>query len=136
MKISLQKVIERLEKTNDYQLGYDGIESNHIYLDDQFRWSHKNKKGYDEIAKKIDDAEIKGNGYIVYASYDISGYNYWVKQMEESNYMSISILFDNDYFNDDNMNQLINDIDEVFSRCQEIENDTWDYVVKIGKNLR
>lgn len=46
--------------------------------------------------KELDEIEIVWEGYRIYAWYDVSGYDYWVKQQEEDNYVVVTLeILDN-----------------------------------------
>lgn len=64
------------------------------YDNESFRWSTKTKKQYKAVEKEIDNISIKGNGWELYAWHDVSGFNYWMKQQEETNYLQITIAFE------------------------------------------
>lgn len=53
------------------------------------------KKQYKKMEAELNKFLIKGMGFIVYAWNDVSGYNYWTKQMQEDNYIQITADIEN-----------------------------------------
>lgn len=58
-------------------------------------WSRDTEKEYNAVTKQLDKITEKGKGYNIYVWYDVSGFDYWVKTMQEDNYAQITISFDN-----------------------------------------
>lgn len=54
-------------------------------------WGADNLEDYEKQEALISDYKVQGEFFSVYAWCDISGYNYWMKQQEEANYVSIGI---------------------------------------------
>lgn len=80
-----------------FPLQFDGDKTDlRLFADPYTRWSAKGKREYKKAEKAINNIEYKGNGWLIYAIYDVSGYDYWVKQMEETNYLLLIIRFDSE----------------------------------------
>lgn len=54
-------------------------------------WGSLNKKGYEEQEKFLSELYIEDEYYTMYASYDVSGFDYWMIKQEEPNYINIFI---------------------------------------------
>lgn len=67
-----------------------------LHSSESYRWSADNKKDYDTCAANIDAIKFKGKGWEIYAWCDISGFDYWVVKQEETNYIQLTIAFDED----------------------------------------
>jgi hypothetical protein len=52
------------------------------------------KNKYKKMENDINNFELKGSGFSVYAFCDSSGYEYWTKNMEEDNYIGIYVAID------------------------------------------
>lgn len=79
------------------QLEFDGDKTDlRLHCRENFRWGAKSKKAYTKAQKEIDAIDYKGNGWILYAWYDVSSYEYWMKNMKETNYIQITVSFDNE----------------------------------------
>lgn len=52
-----------------------------------------NKKGYNSFYNKVDKLHLESDLFECHLMYDVSGYNYWTLDMEESNYLFITIEF-------------------------------------------
>ena len=54
-------------------------------------WGALNKKEYEEQEKFLSELYIEDESYTMYASYDVSGFDYWMIKQEEPNYININI---------------------------------------------
>ena len=52
-----------------------------------------NKKGYNSFYNYVDKLHLETDLFECWLSYDVSGYNYWSLDMEESNYLFLTIEF-------------------------------------------
>lgn len=52
-------------------------------------WGSLNKEGYEEQEKFLSELYIEDESYTMYASYDVSGFDYWMIKQEEPNYTDI-----------------------------------------------
>ena len=50
-----------------------------------------NKKEYEKQEKFLSELYIENESYTMYASYDVSGFDYWMIKQEEPNYININI---------------------------------------------
>lgn len=73
-----------------------------------------NKKGYESFYNKASKLEAKGELYEAYLSHDVSGYNYWTLDMEESNYLILAIQFKKDL---DEISD--SDLEKIFDEIQD-----------------
>lgn len=103
------------------QLEFDGDKTDYrLHHVDSFAWGCEDEKDYEDTEKKIDSFEILGNGYEVYLWCDISGFDYWIKNMKEQNYIQISVMFDNESINENELDQLKLDLVKALDFCEEI----------------
>jgi len=85
-------------------LEFDGDKEDlRLHCDDRYSWGCKGVRQYKKAEKEIDKFEIKGNGWIIYGSYDCSGFHYWMKQMEEPNHLHLTVSFDKEDINEDEL---------------------------------
>src|SRR5215217_3442739 len=54
-------------------------------------WGADSKEDYEASEQKINDYKASGEGWELYCWCDVSGYDYWMIQQEESNYVSITV---------------------------------------------
>ena len=54
-------------------------------------WGALNKKEYEEQEKFLSELYIEDESYTMHASYDVSGFDYWMIKQEEPNYININI---------------------------------------------
>lgn len=52
-----------------------------------------NKKGYNAFYNMVDKLCVENENFEAHLSHDVSGYNYWTLNMEESNYLFLTITF-------------------------------------------
>lgn len=72
-------------------------EGNIIYYEDEtyhFYWGAKDEDEYQGVEEEIEDLNSSGNGWAIIASYDLSGYEYWMERQREQNYINMSIEID------------------------------------------
>lgn len=67
-------------------------ENNKIDVYSSVYWTAESEEEYLKKAKLIDAYGYKDDLMEVYAWYDVSGYDYWVIQQQEENYVSIDVL--------------------------------------------
>ena len=92
-------------------LTFDGDKSDmRLHNDSDFNWGAKTKKDYQKAIKLIDKISYKGNGWQLYAWYDVSSYEYWMKQQQEQNYITISVSFDNEDIQESEIKEIDNAI--------------------------
>lgn len=79
------------------RLNFDGDKTDfRLHSDETFFWGAKTKREYLAACKRIDKIGCQGDGWQVYGCYDVSSYEYWMKNQQEQNYIQITISFDND----------------------------------------
>lgn len=71
-------------------------ESNKIDVYSSVYWTAESEKEYVEKEKLIEDYKKETPLFTLIAWCDISGYNYWVVQEEEENYVSIDVILKKD----------------------------------------
>ncbi len=117
MKIKFYNIPEKIKC-----LEYDGDKTDlRLHLDEHISWFEEDEVKYISIEKDIDVKEIKRLHYTVYAWCDASGYDYWMKQQEEHNYIQITVSFDKDYISTNDIKQLGNDLDEMYEYFSKYE---------------
>lgn len=52
-----------------------------------------NKKGYNSFYNFVDKLYLEDDKFECHLMYDVSGYNYWTLDMEESNYLFLTVKF-------------------------------------------
>ena len=104
-------------------LTFDGDDSDlRLQADNEsFGWSEMDEKEYDKVEKALDKFEVKGKGYTVYCSYDVSGYDYWMIKQEEPNYVNISVSFDTADFPVKELRDLGKAVQKAINFGQDIE---------------
>jgi len=75
-----------------------------------------NKRGYERFERVMDNLQVRCSSYNFDVLYDVSGYEYWTKDMQESNYICISILIHN---YDADFSKFEEDLDKFISNVQE-----------------
>lgn len=64
----------------------------HLDSDSMHPWTAKTAKEYKAIEKRINKIGTKNKAFHVYAWYDVSGFDYWVRRQCEPNYIQISVV--------------------------------------------
>jgi hypothetical protein len=89
------------------KLEFDGDKKDkRLHSEEIVYWGASTKKQYNAACKGIDKIEYKGEGWKIYAWYDVSSYEYWMKNMKEQNYIQISVSFDSDTISKDEVSKL------------------------------
>ncbi len=105
------------------RLNFDGDKNDlRLHTEEMFRWGAKGKRDYTKCAKAIDAIEYKGNGWQIYAWYDVSGFDYWMKKMQETNYIQITISFDTVEINRTELDAIEKAIDSAIADAEALEN--------------
>ena len=68
------------------------IDGNKIDVYGSAYWTANTKKQYEAKEKIISEYKKETDLFSLYAWCDVSGFNYWVKQQEEDNYVSIDVV--------------------------------------------
>lgn len=89
----------------DFELDFDDADTENgirfdIYMNKYQNWFGDftivdtqvfNKRGYKRFEALCERLSLKTNDYELFVSYDVSGYSYWTKDMQESNYMCVVV---------------------------------------------
>jgi hypothetical protein len=112
----------------DLDLKYDGDETDlRLHGEEKLNWGAETNAEYEEATNAIDAISYKGNGWEVYATYDVSGFDYWMMQQEEPNYINMTIMFDNDTIDATEITAIKNAMDMAYSDAYSIS-EKYDYV--------
>jgi len=104
------------------KLTFDGQKDDlRLHCDDSFSWGAKNKTAYNKAAKAIDKIQYSGNGWKIYAWYDISGYDYWMKNMKETNYIQITVAFDTEDIDKDEIGAIDKALDSAIADADALQ---------------
>jgi hypothetical protein len=111
----------------DLDLEYDGDETDlRLHGREKLNWGAETAAEYEEATNAIDAISYKGNGWEVYATYDVSGFDYWMLQQEEPNYINMTIMFDNDNVDVTEIPAIKNAMDMAYSDAYSIS-EKYDY---------
>ena len=84
-----------------------------------------NKKGYNSFYNKADKSHLETDLFECHLMYDVSGYNYWTLDMEESNYLFITIEFKREV-TESELESIFNEImDKIIYPIQT----KWEYLI-------
>ena len=112
----------------DLDLEYDGDETDlRLHGEEKLNWGAETAAEYEEATNAIDAISYKGNGWEVYATYDVSGFDYWMMQQEEQNYLTMTIMFDNNTVDVTEITAIKNAMDMAYSDAYSIA-EKYDYV--------
>jgi hypothetical protein len=101
-KIKFYEVVKSIK-----DLEYDGDpEDLRLHHEERFNWGADNKKDYDKAAEEIENLTYSGKGWTVYATHDVSGFDYWMNKQQEQNYIMIAVMFDKDTIDEDEVENL------------------------------
>lgn len=118
------------------ELQFDGDKTDlRLHVEDHFNWGAEEEEDYQKAEERLEEFEIKRNGYTVYMWCDISGYDYWMKAQQETNYIQISVAFDKEDFNEELIEELKDAVQEALAYAESIAIDYshdpgdrgWDY---------
>lgn len=113
MKTSISESILKLI-ANETGLTFGGYDDSRLFYDKKsinVFAQLMSKEEYSKMEKELNKNEIKGEGYTVYAWNDASGYDYWAKDNDDSNYIQVTA-----YINDLNLV----DVNKLKIDCQEL----------------
>lgn len=82
----------------DLRLTYssEGLIKERLDLEEMIRWFKEDQTEYEKVEADIRDYERDGDGWNLFAWHDASGWDYWVNREKESNYIQITVEFEND----------------------------------------
>ena len=98
----LDVIIDKDENTYDVEI--------YSYLN----WGSIIKEEYEKQENILDSLFVETKKYAMYASYDVSGFEYWMLKQEEPNYLNIVLSISED-INDDEFNQLLEHLKECLN---------------------
>lgn len=68
-----------------------------------------NKRGYEAWERIVNRFEYSSDEVYIYCSYDVSGYSYWTKCNNESNYMHICVTLKQPYMDCEKLFRIVDD---------------------------
>ena len=80
------------------------------------------KEDYEEIEKAIEEATDETDKFSVYVGTDVSGYDYWIKQQEEPNYIHLTLSLKEDIYESD-----LDDIERAIDTVENQVNEYYDF---------
>ena len=110
--------------------GWWDVEKTTLYNNEDIRWGVPFKTTYAKAEKKIRAFKVKTPCYSIGCEFDVSGFEYWMKNMKESNYCNFSVYFERDELPVSEIEQLKKDIDKALGFLAEIETQ-FDYLPEI-----
>lgn len=90
--------------------------------DEMFRWTAKSKREYERIEKRINKIGKETTAFAVYAWYDVSGFDYWVRRQREPNYIQVTVSIKKT-LNAKQLQDLKNTIDAALCDAECIQSD-------------
>src|SRR5690625_3756558 len=90
------------------------------YEDEFFLWGAETEKEYKEAENRIGDFVIEKDLYTVWMWEDIRGFRYWMRTMEESNYIQVTVSFKSENFPLDKLKELREDLDIAVAEAKRI----------------
>lgn len=126
-------------------LEFDGDKTDlRLHSQENFNWGADNESEYKKAQKEIDAIEYKGKGWTIYAWYDVSSYNYWMKQVQEKNYIQLTVAFDKDTVDESEIEKIANALDKALADADAIAfkysydpyNDDEDSTAKRGTKVK
>lgn len=123
MQTTMKKTLIKLPEILNH---IDGLEMDNpdelvLYVDERWNWGHHNKEQYEAIEEQLRNFSIKKEGYRIYFGWDVSGWEYWVDQQQETDSFYIIIHFRENIFPLDKIAELKEDIDQAIARAEELE---------------
>ena len=112
-------LVKDLAKKLDGHFQYQG--ENIIDSLECINWGAKNKTSYKNATKEIDSISFKGVGWEIYGWYDVSGFEYWMKTMQEKNYIQLTISFESDSVNELEIENIQSAIDGAIDEAYSIQ---------------
>lgn len=83
-------------------------------------WAAPTKKAYKAIIAGFKALEVNKPLYSIYVSYDVSGFDYWMKDMQETQYGHLVVSL-NESFTMDDYTELCEDFNTACEKLDEIE---------------
>ena len=102
-------------------LEFDGDKTNRrLHSVEQYNWGAKEEPKYAKAEEEIDAIFFKGDGWEVYCWYDVSGWDYWMNNQEESNYIMTTIAFENEDVSPQEISKIKSAVDEALYTAENI----------------
>lgn len=99
-------------------LEFDGDKTDlRLHHQDIINWTAPNEEEYILTENEIDDFEIERKAYSIYFRYDASGFEYWVEEQEEENYIAITVGFNSTELTIEEVEQLKADVEEAYFKA-------------------
>jgi len=114
-------------------LTFDGGDDNRLFHEEMVHVYCQilTQEQYDKMENEMNEVNIKGDGYSVYAWNDASGYKYWNKSEDEANYIQVTAEIEN--ISQVDPVKLKRDMDSVFCKLSHWANfDAW-YTKQLDK---
>ena len=119
MKADKIKFYDIIHSNEFKDLVFDGDKKDkRLHLAETLTFFISEKEEYENVENELITTEKHGNGYTVYAWCDISGYDYWINQEQECNYIQISVAFNKQSINKSELAQLRKDIDNIYEKFE------------------
>jgi len=134
LRLKLSSFIEGNETLKDVDNWNEHDESGlDIYMNntDMLDWS---EDLYNEWVKFVNSYELEGDGYSISLSTDGSGYNYWIKNQEETPHLAMVIKTKG--LNDDQYDKLLDDIIKVYQEYDNEETRLWQLAKDLKESLK
>ena len=97
-----QEIHELLTTSWISNIEYDWQEDDRrLHCDNIFSWYELEEKDYVAMEKAIEESHYKWKWFEIYCWCDVSWFDYRTISQEEHNYISVSILFDDDFVGDE-----------------------------------
>lgn len=110
-------------------LVFDGdLEDKRLYLEPAINWWEKEESDYEKVEDKISNFEIKRPKYTVFAWCDVSGFDYWIKQQQDCNYIQITVSFNQEDLDTEEVAQLQKDVNKAYDHFIDNEISEDDYM--------
>lgn len=104
------------------ELEFDGDKEDlRLHYQDIINWTEPNEEEYILTENEIDDFEIERKAYSIYFRYDASGFEYWVEEQEEENYIAITVGFNSTELTIEEVEQLKADVEEAYFQASLYE---------------
>jgi hypothetical protein len=90
------------------------------YENESFSWGGSTKKEYQQGAKAINAINYTGKGWNIYAWFDVSCYEYWMKKQQEQNYIQVTIRIDTENILQSDVDKIMDALDSALADADAI----------------
>ena len=105
----------------NHWVDFNDSPDNSIYVYDiEVLWYARNKNKYQKAEQELRDFKLDKPNYTISLGFDVSGFEYWTIQ-HENNYVSVTIDFKSDSFDDD-IESILSDISHVKNWLDDFQN--------------